>query len=103
MLPGATPLARKCGPRPVRDGRSRRRQTRRQIDFNSAGEALGYISPDQARILALQHACDNREFYGRYAQRNLAWDILSANETEDYYEVRLAYRPAGNFRAAGFE
>ena len=74
-----------------------------KFDFNSAGEALGYISLDQARILALQHARDNREFYGRYAQRDLAWDILSSNQTEDYYEVRLAYRPAGNFRTSGVE
>ena len=72
-----------------------------KFDFNSAGEALGYISLDQARVLALQHARDNREFYGRHAERDLAWEIISANETEDYYEVRLAYRPSGNFRTPG--
>ena len=36
--------------------------------------------------------------YGRYADRELVWEVISANETEDYYEVRLSYRPARGFR-----
>ena len=52
-----------------------------KFDFDSAGEALGYISLDQARVLALQHARDNREIYGRYAERPLSWDVISADET----------------------
>ena len=72
-------------------------------DFNPAGEARGYISLDQARSLALQHARDNREFYGRYAEQELSWDIISAYETENYYQVRLSYHPQGNFRTAGAE
>ena len=75
-----------------------------KLEFDSAGQAVAYISLDQARVLALQHARDNREFYGRrYAQRDLVWEVISADETEDYYEVLLSYRPAGNFRAAGVE
>jgi hypothetical protein len=53
--------------------------------------------------LALQHARDNRESYGRYADRELVWEVISAEETEDYYDIRLSFRPAGNFRAAGVE
>ena len=49
-------------------------------------------------MLALQHARDHREFYGRYADRELVWEVVAADETEDYYEVRLSYRPAGIFR-----
>ncbi len=60
-----------------------------QLEFTPAGETPGYISLDQARVLALQHARDNREIYGRYADRELA---------EDYYRVRLSYRPARGFR-----
>ena len=74
-----------------------------KLEFTPEGETLGYISLDQARVLALQHARDNREFYGRYADAELVWDVVGAEETEDYYEIRLAYRPAGNFRAAGIE
>ena len=41
-------------------------------EFTPEGETLGYISLDQARVLALQHARDNREFYGRYAYVSLS-------------------------------
>ena len=68
--------------------------------FDEFGQALeGYISLEQARVLAIQHARDNRDFYGgRYAGRDLVWEIASADEGEDYYEIRLSYRPAGRFR-----
>ena len=42
-----------------------------KLEFTPEGETLGYISLDQARVLALQHARDNPEFYGRYADREL--------------------------------
>ena len=33
-----------------------------KLEFTSEGETYGYISLDQARVLALQHARDNRDF-----------------------------------------
>ena len=63
-----------------------------KLEFDSMGQALGYISLDQARVLALQHARDNRDIYGRYADAELVWEVAAAEETEDYYEVRLSYR-----------
>ncbi|MCH8206945.1 MAG: hypothetical protein IH956_08065, partial [Chloroflexi bacterium] len=68
--------------------------------FDEFGQALeGYISLEQARVLAIQHARDNRDFYGgRYRDRDLVWEVASADEGEDYYEIRLSYRPAGRFR-----
>ena len=54
-------------------------------------------------MLALQDARYNRDFYGRFADSELVWEVISADGTEDYYEVRLSYRPAGNFRDAGVE
>ena len=70
-----------------------------KLEFDSTGQALAYISLDQARVLALRHARDNRDFYGRrYARRDLVWEVVGAEETEDYYEVRLSYRPARGFR-----
>ena len=74
-----------------------------RADFNSAGEARGYISLDQAWALALQHARDHREVYGRYAEQELSWNFISAGETKDFYEVRLSYRAAGNFCTSGIE
>ena len=70
-----------------------------KFDFDAAGEALGYISLEQARVLAIEHARDNTDFYGsRYRSRRLVWEVVSAEEGEDFYEVRLSYRPAGRFR-----
>ena len=79
------------------------KQDDEKLEFTAEGEALAYISLDQARVLALRYARDNREIYGRYADRVLVWEVVRAEETEDYYEVRLSYRPTGNFRAAGVE
>ena len=53
---------------------------------------------DQARVLALPHARDNRNFYGRYSEHELVWDVAGGKETEDYYEVRLSYRTGRGFR-----
>jgi len=33
-----------------------------KLEFDSAGQTLGYISLDQARVLAMEHARDNRAF-----------------------------------------
>ena len=74
------------------------KQDHEKLEFTAEGETLGYISLDQARVSALQHARDNQEFYGRYAQRELVWEVVAAHETEDFYEIRLSYRPAGTFR-----
>jgi protocatechuate 3,4-dioxygenase beta subunit len=50
-------------------------------------------------VLAIEHARDNTDFYGsRYRSRRLVWEVVSAEEGEDFYEVRLSYRPTGRFR-----
>ena len=63
-----------------------------KLELDSAGQALAYISLDQARVLAKEHARDNRDFYGRrYARRELVWEVLSQEESEDYCDLRLSY------------
>ena len=74
-----------------------------KAERDPAGEAQGYICLDQAWSLALEYARDHREFYGRYAGLELSWDFISADETEDNYEIGLSYRAAGNFRTDGIE
>lgn len=70
-----------------------------QFEFTAEGEALGYICMEQAQVLAIQHARDNLEFYGRrYHQGALVWEVASAEESDDYYDIRLSFRPAGRFR-----
>ena len=70
-----------------------------KFELDSAGQALAYISLDQARVLAMEHARDNTGFYGRrYRRRELAWEVVSQEESEDYYDIRLSYRPARGFQ-----
>ena len=69
-----------------------------QLEFTPQGEALGYISLDQARVRAIEHARDNREIYGpRYSQGEMVWEVLSQEESEDYHDIRLSFRPAAEF------
>ena len=63
-----------------------------------AGETLGYISLDQARILAMRTAREAPGDYGRrFRNVPMAFELVEANETEDYYEVTLSLRPQGTF------
>ncbi len=60
-----------------------------KLEFTPEGEAFGYISLDQARVLAMEHARDNRGFYGRrYNRGDLVWEVVSQEESEDYYDIK---------------
>ena len=70
-----------------------------EFDFTDAGEALGYISLEQARVLAIEYSRDHADFYGpSYVGVRLAWEVISAEEGEDYYDIRLSFRPSGRYR-----
>ena len=69
-----------------------------KLEFTPEGEGLGYISMDQARVLALRTARENTDFYGpTYSDQGFVQEEPSAEEGEDYYRVRLSYRPATEF------
>lgn len=56
-----------------------------KFEFTFEGETLGYISLEQARLRAIQHARDNQTFYGsRYARREPVWEVVGEEEGEDY-------------------
>ena len=70
-----------------------------KFEFDSAGEAFVYISIDQAEVLAIQHARDNRRFYGgRFGGQELVWEVAKSEESDEYYHVTLSVRPAGRYR-----
>ena len=49
--------------------------------FTPEGEFLGYITLEQARVLAMRHARDNTGFYGpSYARVNLVWEVTGQEE-----------------------
>ena len=69
-----------------------------KFDFTPEGEAFGYVSLDQARVLAMRTAREAPGDYGRrFRSVPMAFDVTEANETEDYYEVTLSVRPQGSF------
>ena len=74
-------------------------QDQEQPGSQGPASGSGLVSLDQARSIALDHARDNQDFYGRrYRRRELAWDVLGQEEREDAYHIRLSYQPARGFR-----
>ena len=69
-----------------------------KFDFSSEGEALGYISLEQARLLAMQ---TDREAPGDYGRRfrgiRMVFQPVQEEDGEDYYVVTLSFRPEGDF------
>jgi len=74
-------------------------ENRKDDPFDSSGQSISYISLDEARVLAIEHARDNIEIYGtRYSGVSLVWEVVGQEEKEDHYDIRLSFRPAGRFR-----
>ena len=74
------------------------KQQDEKLEFTPEGEALGYISPEQARVVAMQAARDEPGDYGRRFRRvPMAFDVVEFIEEEDYYVVSLSFRPQGGF------
>jgi hypothetical protein len=69
-----------------------------KFDFTGEGEAVNYISLEQARVLAMQAARENPgEYGGQYQTISMAFEVVQANEGEDYYDVTLSFRPQNDF------
>jgi len=69
-----------------------------KFDFTREGESLGYISLDQARVLAMRTARETPGDYGRrFRSANMAFEVVEDTETEDHYVVTLSFRPEGVF------
>ena len=70
-----------------------------KLEFDSSGQAIAYISLDQACVLALRYARDDRDFYdGQYTGIGLVWEVCRAQERDAYFDIRLSFRPSGSFR-----
>ena len=69
-----------------------------KFDFTAEGEALGYISLEQARVLAMRTARDVPGNYGQsLAAVRMVYEVVEQGEGEDYYEITISYRPEGDF------
>ena len=69
-----------------------------KFDFTGEGEAVSYISLERARVLAIRTARESPGDYGsQYQTVSMAFELVQANEGEDYYDVTLAFRPQTAF------
>ena len=69
-----------------------------KFEFTPEGEALGYISLDQARVLAMRTAREEPSDYGRrFRNVPMAFEVAAEEETEDHYVITLSLRPQGAF------
>ena len=69
-----------------------------KFDFTSEGEVSGYISLDQARVLAMRTARESPGAYGRrFTDVPMAFEVVEEEETEDHYVVTLSFRPQGAY------
>jgi hypothetical protein len=68
------------------------------FEFDSAGEAIEYISLDQAEIVAMRAASEEP---GEYGQGNeglrMVFELVEEEERGDYYVITMAFRPGGNW------
>ena len=66
--------------------------------FTAAGESLGYISRDQAQVLAMSTARETPGAYGAsFVDVPMAFEVVNAEDTEDHYVITLSFRPQGQF------
>ena len=74
------------------------KQDEDKLEFTPEGEAPGYISLDQARLLVMQTARDAPGEYGhRYRDVPMAFEVAKTTEEEDSYSITLSFRPQGDF------
>ena len=69
-----------------------------KFEFTPEGEFVEYISLGDARVMAIRHARENTEIYGfEYQDTTMVWEPVSETEEEEFYDIRLSFRPSGTF------
>ena len=69
-----------------------------QAEAREQEEQSRLVSLEKARLIVLRYAGENTAVYGPdYADAPLVWEVASAESGEEFYYIRLTYRPAGNF------
>ena len=77
------------------------RKEEEKFEFTPEGEALGYISLEQARVVAMQTARDEPGNYGnRFSGTQMVFEVVEQDEGDDYYIITMSFRPAGDFTGA---
>ena len=69
-----------------------------KFDFTAEGEALDFVTLDQARFIAMQAARGEPGNYGPTWQTvPMVFEVVDAEETEDDYSLILSFRPESEF------
>ena len=69
-----------------------------KFEFTAEGEALDYISLDQAQVLAMRTARGAPGVYGTtYRDIPMAFEVVENADTEDHYVITLSFRSQGQF------
>ena len=69
-----------------------------KFEFDATGESTGYISMAQARISAVRTARAQPGNYGAaFEGVEMFFEVAGSEEDEDYYHIRLSFRPTTNF------
>ncbi len=69
-----------------------------KFDFTPQGEAVGFVTLDQARLIAIQRAREESGNYGPSWQSiPMVFEVVDAEETEDDYSLILSFHPEGEF------
>ena len=71
-----------------------------QFGFTPEGEAIGYISLEQARVEAMAPLVRTPASSDRPGR--MAFDVVEQEEGEDYYIITLSVRPEGDFAQGWF-
>ncbi len=67
------------------------KQEEEKFDFTREGEVLGYISLDQAQVLAMRTARESPGAYGMsFVDVPMAFEVVSSEGTEDHYVITLS-------------
>ena len=69
------------------------------FEFDSAGEAVEYMSMAQARVLAMRTAREEPGNYGAaFEGVEMFFKAVEEDADEDYYHIRLSYQPVSDFQ-----
>jgi len=91
-------LTRHCAPIIACHTEDQGKKDEEKFEFTAEGEALGYISFDQARVLAMGTTRETPGDYGRrFRNVNMAFKVVEGTETADHYVVTPSFRPEGEF------
>jgi hypothetical protein len=72
-----------------------------KFEFDESGEAIEYISLEQAELLAMRDARDEPGDYGSHVEGvRMVYTLDAQEDREDCYVITLSFRPEGNWKGS---